>query len=196
MQENKAPEADAYFNLIQNGDDVIEAIAERFIASRFVTTCSAHEEFFSVAKMERFTRGRFPRFLLDPKVIQGEIPAEQIRRDLAQLTAIFSENPGAVNDLIAALDDPERFRELAVELKLTESDFVKAGGGLLWLIVIVVVAVTLTGCPGPTPSTTPNYCGAQHPTQGVLCTRPRGHGPGAGSAPGGHENKIGGGYRW
>jgi hypothetical protein len=170
---------------------MIEAIGEYFIEQRFITNCSEVNRFFSAARVERFTRGPFPRILLDPSVIDQPIPIDQIQADLLHLGLVIRSNPESIAELMGLLNDPEAFGAKARTLRLTEADFVNANGGALWFLVLVVAAVVLTGCPPPAG---PARCNAPHPTAGVNCTRLP-HGPGPGGT-GGHINPLGLGHRW
>ena len=73
MTHSRDDDEHAYSKLARRGEDLIEAIGEYFIEQRFVTNCTVPDKLFSTARVERFTRGKFPRILLDPALIDQPI---------------------------------------------------------------------------------------------------------------------------
>lgn len=158
---------EARLELVERADGMIESFGELFIEERFQPTCPLPG--FESARMERFTRADFPRFLLDFDCFDAKaLSADTLKRDLQQLCALVEAQPEKFEQLVRHLDDPDDFGDLAEELGLTEEAFVKAGGGFIQWIIVIVAAVVLTGCGDPT-------CGAIHRLDGQRCPRKQGH---------------------
>ena len=180
----KKDEVGAQFTMALEGRKLIESLGEMFILDRFASNCqhpnAEISAAFSTALIERFTRETFPRILLYPGAINPKaLDVKALKADLQYLTKLVDENPGGFMDLASSLDDPDRFRRIAETMKLTEGDFVAAGGGWLLWVVAVVAALVLTGCPGsggggaagcPSVGNPTDQWGTQHP--GTKCTNP------------------------
>ena len=143
--------------LALEGEKVVETVGELFLRQRFVTACSEPDPLFATARLEAFTRERFPRVLLDPACLADvELAPGKALADARHLLELLEERGADVVGLARLLDEPEVFRMRAAELGLTERAFSDAGGGLLGLLVLLVLAVVMTGCggdddPGPCP---------------------------------------------
>jgi hypothetical protein len=92
------------------------------------------------------------RVLIDLAAVDPEgIDAARLAVDCDLLKRAVMQSPGALRRILAGLQSgtPEGIRDAAkaaTELGLTEEDAVKAGGGLIFLIVVAVAAVAGAGC--------------------------------------------------
>jgi hypothetical protein len=166
--------------LATRGEELIAALGEHYLREHFRGNCSSGDPIFDAARLEGFSRGCFPRILVDPWLLLGRAPtAASLKADLDYVRRIVDERPQAFLQLFDRLDDLEGFTELVEELGLTESAAARAGGGLLALIVVLVACVVISGCTDPT------FCPSVDPVTGQRCKKPNGHVPGG---PGTHVN--------
>jgi len=94
------------------------------------------------------------QILIDLEAVDSEqFDAKKVIKDCELLIAACREHPDDIKKILAAFaeDAPHEnmlaAEKIAEKLSLTESKAVKAGGGLLWLVV-VAAAVALSGCKG------------------------------------------------
>ncbi len=94
------------------------------------------------------------QILIDLEAVDsGEFDAKKVIKDCELLMSACREHPDDLRKILAAFaeDAPHEnmlaAEKIAEELDLTEARAVKAGGGLLWLVVIAA-AVALSSCKG------------------------------------------------
>lgn len=163
------PRVSVQLELAADGKQIVESIGELFISDRFITNCPRFVSPFSAARLERFTRGYFPRILLDPAVLDtSSFTVESALADLSYLSDVISKRPAAFRKLVTSFDNPERFATMARKLGLTETDATGRGGDLLLLIVALAACVVIAGCGGAT------QCGEKSVTNPAAgpCVRP------------------------
>jgi hypothetical protein len=161
-----APHA-ARIRLLEGGDSIVEMIGELFLEERFRRSCPRPG--FGAARLEQFTRTRFPRIMIDPECLDPRsLDVERLRRDIALLAGLVEADPRGFARLAGQLGDPEKFRRTAKKLGLEEEKFLAAGGGLIGWIIVIVGALVLSGCGDPT-------CGALHRLDRLGCLLKQGH---------------------
>jgi hypothetical protein len=146
---------------------------------------------YAAMRLERFTRGDFPRILLDPaRIPRSLLSVQRLQADLRYLAGLVNKNAAGFTDLVNSLDDPAVFRQKAQKLGLTERDFVRAGGGWAWLVLLLIPPL-LTGCDDDDPPKVAK-CGVSHPSRlRGKCIKDAGHGRDAKNQTEGHKNKEG-----
>lgn len=150
QQKARKPQASAQLELAADGKDILESLGELFISDRFITNCPRFGSLFSAARLERFTRGHFPRILLDPAALDiASFTLKSALADLGYLSDLINRRPVEFRKLVTAFENPERFATLARRLGLTETDAVRKGGDLLFLLVALVACVVIAGCGNP-----------------------------------------------
>ncbi|MBW4707583.1 hypothetical protein KX928_07270 [Roseobacter sp. YSTF-M11] len=158
---------DDRYTLVENADTIVESIGEKFIEERFAASCPLPG--FESARLERFTRTRFPRILVEFDCFDtSSLSVSSLKADLKRLGSIASDNPEKLAQLLDNLDDPDGFRDLACDLGLSEEAFIEAGGGLIGWIIVIAAAVVLTGCGDP-------RCGVRHKLDSAPCRLKQGH---------------------
>jgi hypothetical protein len=101
------------------------------------------------------------RVLVDlAAVIPAVIDPKKIIRDCELVKQIASTNAGQLNRLVEVFhgdhpDIDEAYR-IATQVGLTEEASVKAGGGLLGLVVLLIVAAVAAGCAHVKPTVKPD----------------------------------------
>ena len=90
--------------------------------------------------------------LIDLRAVDADaVDPRKLRRDCERLAKIIEDYPEAAGQLIYALQEGniegvEKAQKLAEDIGLTETAFVKDGGGLFFLLVVAGAALLAGGC--------------------------------------------------